>query len=98
MKEEAEAEAIKAVHEAVETGGEVPTLKQRNEIKTQTILANIVDSDAKIETLTHLTTKELRVMCKRRKLRYNATESKKKLAEKLVAYDPSVVVAEPEAQ
>ena len=89
----AEAKAIEAVHEAVAQGGDVPTLKQRTEIKTQTILANILDADTKIETLTHLTTKELRTMCRRRKIKFYVTEPKVELAKKLVAYDPSVVVA-----
>lgn len=91
--QEAEAKAVEAVHQAVEEKGDVPTLKQREEIKRQVVLATVVDKEAKIETLTHLTTKELRTMCKRRHLRYNATETKAKLAEKLIAYDPSVVVA-----
>jgi hypothetical protein len=93
---EAEVKAVEAVHEAIEQKGDVPTLKQREDIKRQTILATILDKDTKIETLTTFTTKELRTMCKRRKLRYNANESKKVLAEKLLAYDPTMVVAHEE--
>ena len=93
---EAEAKAIEAVHQAVEEKGDVPTLKQRQEIKRQTILATIVDKDEKIATLKTFTTKELRTMCKRRKLKFNVTESKEKLAERLLEYDPSLVVAHEE--
>lgn len=97
LQAEAEAKAVEAVHEAVAEGGELPTLKQREEIKRQTILATIIDKDEKIKTLTTFTTKELRIMCKRRKLKCSATESKTVLAEKLLAYDPSMVIARPEA-
>lgn len=93
---EAEAKAIEAVHQAVEEKGDVPTLKQRQEIKRQTILATIIDKDEKIATLKTFTTKELRTMCKRRKLKFNVTESKEKLAERLLEYDPSLVVAHEE--
>lgn len=96
LQEQAEAKAIEAVHEAIVEGGNVPTLKQRQEIKQQTILATILDKDTKIETLCVHTIKELRIMCKRRKIKFNATEPKKALAEKLLAYDPSMVVANPE--
>ena len=96
LQEQAEAKAIEAVHDAIVEGGNVPTLKQRQEIKQQTILATILDKDTKIETLCVHTIKELRTMCKRRKIKFNATEPKKALAEKLLAYDPSMVVANPE--
>lgn len=93
---EAEQKAIEAVHQAIEEQGNVPTLKQREEIKKQTVLATIIDKDEKIKTLTTFTTKELRTMCKRRKLKFNATDSKVALAEKLLYYDPSMVVAHEE--
>lgn len=92
---DAETKAIEAVHQAIEEKGEVPSLKQRQEIKRQTILATVVDKDAKIETLTHLTTHELQVMCKKRKIKFAVRDSKVQLAEKLLADDPSVVVANP---
>ena len=90
---EAEIKAVEAVHEAIEQGGSLPTLKQREEIKRQTVLATIIDSEEKLKTLTTFTTKELRTMCKRRKLKCYATESKQALAEKLLCYDPTMVVA-----
>lgn len=96
VQEEAEAKAIEAVHQAVVEEGEVPTLKQRQEIKRQVVLATIVDKDEKIKTLTFHTIKELRAMCRHRKLKFAVTENKVKLAEKLLAYDPSLVVANPE--
>ena len=96
--EEAEAKAVEAVHQAIVEEGDVPTLKQRQEIKRQTILATIVDSEQKINTLTYLTIKELRTMCKRRRIKFNATENKRKLAEKLIADDPSLVIADPKDQ
>lgn len=95
-KAEAEAKAIEAVAEAIEQEGDLPTIQQRNEIKKQTILATIVDRDEKIKTLTAFTTKELQTMCKRRKLKFNKKDNKTKLAETLLAYDPSMVVANPE--
>ena len=67
-----------------------------NEIKKQTILATIVDRDEKIKTLTAFTTKELQTMCKRRKLKFAKKDNKTQLAETLLAYDPSMVVANPE--
>lgn len=95
-QEEAEAKALEAVHKAVEEKGDIPTLQQRQEIKRQTILATVVDKDAKIETLTHLTTHELQVMCKKRKIKFAVRDSKVQLAEKLLADDPALVVANPQ--
>jgi len=43
-----------------------------------------------------MTVKELQIMCKRRKLRYYKKDNKRTLAETLLAYDPSLVVANPE--
>lgn len=96
IKEEAEESAAQALSEIIEDTGEVPTLKQRTEIKNQHILATVIDKDAKIETLMHLTIRELQTMCKRRKLKFNKKDNKTKLAEKLLIYDPSVVIANPE--
>lgn len=90
---EAEVKAIEAVHTAVQEGGSLPTLKQREEIKRQTVLATIPDTEAKIATLTTFTTKELRAMCRHRKIKFYVTESKQELAKKLLAADPSLVVA-----
>ena len=96
LAKEAEAKAIEAVHAAIEEGGTLPTLKQREEIKKQTVLATILDKDEKIKTLTTFTTKELRAMCRRRKIKILVTEGKTQLAEKLLAYDPTMVVAHEE--
>lgn len=95
-KAEAEQKAIEAVAEAIEQEGDLPTLQQRNEIKKQTILATVIDKDEKIRTLTAFTVKELQTMCKRRKLKFNKKDNKTRLAEILLAYDPSLVVANPE--
>lgn len=83
------------VKQATEEHGSLPTLKARQEIKTQTILASIVDVETKINTLTLHTIKELRIMCRQRKLKFSVTENKRALAEKLLAKDPSLVVANP---
>jgi len=93
---EAEAKAIEAVRQASEENGEVPTLKQRQEIKRQVVLAAVPGLEEKIRTLTLMTQRELRIMCKRRKIKYAVTETKQKLAEKLLEYDPSLVVENPE--
>lgn len=72
------------------------TVKRRNEAKKQKILATIVDRDKKIATLMVHTQHELQVMCKRRKIKYAVKDSKLELAETLLAYDPNMVVANPE--
>lgn len=84
----AEAEAALAENSA--------SLKRRNELKKQKILATIIDKDKKIATLMVHTTNELQVMCKRRKLKFTKKDSKLELAETLLAYDPNLVVANPE--
>lgn len=99
-KQEAQAasdqRAQEAIEDAIFAAGDSPKLSQRNEIKKQQILATIVDRDAKIATLMAYTTHELQSMCRRRKLRVQARWNKKQIAETLLAYDPSVVVANPE--
>lgn len=96
IKEEAVAKAVEAIEEAVASGDKIPTLGERREIKKQTVLATIVDKDEKVKTLTAFTTKELQTMCKRRRLKFNKKDNKTKLAETLLAYDPSVVISNPE--
>jgi len=93
-KDEAEKKAMEVVHEAIETGDKLPTLAERKEIKRQAVLATVIDKDAKINTLTHMTLKELRTMLKRRKIKFRVTESKLQLAEKLLEYDPAIVQPE----
>lgn len=85
-----------AVKQAKEERGALPTLGQRQELKKQTILASIIDLDVKIDTLCLHTLKELQIMCRQRKLKVGTKDNKKKLAEKLLAYDPNLVVANPE--
>lgn len=96
LNEQAEIAAIEAVHEAVENNDRFVHLAERQEIKKQTILANVLDKDEKIKTLSQFTVKELQTMCKRRKLKFSKKDNKTKLAETLLAYDPSMVVAGPE--
>lgn len=96
LQAEAEAKAIELVSEAAENRERFPHLAEREEIKKQTVLATIIDKDEKIKTLCAFTSKELQVMCKRRKLKFNKRDTKIKLAETLLAYDPSLVVANPE--
>jgi len=84
------------IEKAIEAGGEKPILSQRKEIKKQQILATIIDKDEKLATLMLHTHNELRVMCKRRKLKCGVNNTKKELAETLLAYDPNMVVANPE--
>ena len=87
---------VEMVKKATEEKGNLPTLGQRQEIKKQTILASIVDLDVKLATLDLHTLKELRTMCKQRKLKISTKDTKRQLEEKLLAYDPSLVVANPE--
>lgn len=96
LSDEAEAKAMEAVHEAIEAKGDVPTLQQRQEIKRQTILATVIDKDQKVDTLMMYTQHELQIMCKRRKIKTKVREPKKSLVEKLLANDPTMVVAGPE--
>ena len=95
LEEEANKRAVEAIEKAKEEGGKLPNLKERQEIRRETVLATIVDKEAKLDTLTHMTQKELRRMCKLRKIKYLATENKQVLAEKLLVYDPTVVVPNP---
>lgn len=71
-------------------------VRRKNEAKKQKVLATIVDKDSKIATLMVHTTHELQVMCKRRKLKFAQKDSKLELAETLLAYDPNMVVTNPE--
>ena len=95
LAQEAEQKTLEAVHKAFEEKGAIPTLKERDEIKKQVVLATIADPEEKINTLMQMTTHELQVMCKRRKLKYRVRDSKREIAELLLAYDPSLVVANP---
>lgn len=92
---EAEQKTTEALAQAIEEKGGLPTLKQRKEIKTQTVLATIVDADTKLETLCVYTHKEIETMLKRRKIKFNKRDNKRHLAEILLVNDPSVVVASP---
>ena len=92
---EANQKALEAIEKAREEGGRSPSLKERQEIRREVVLATIIDKDAKMAALTHMTVKELRRMCKLRKIKYLATENKTTLAEKLLVYDPAVVVPNP---
>lgn len=91
--ERANQKAIEAIEEAKEKNEKLPTLKERQQIKRDMVLATIIDKDAKIDTLTHMTTDELRKMCKVRKIKYLTKDNKTTLAEKLLEKDPSLVVA-----
>jgi hypothetical protein len=85
-----------AVKQAKDEKGSLPTLGQRQELKKQTILASIIDLDVKIDTLCLHTLHELQVMCRQKKIKVGTKDTKKKLAEKLLAADPNLVVANPE--
>lgn len=95
-KAAAEIKAMDIIHEAIQNNGKIPSVAEREEIKKQTVLATVLDKDEKMQTLMQLTTKELQTMCKRRKLHITKKYSKKQLAETLIAYDPTVVIANPE--
>lgn len=98
MRREAERKAAEekaAEAEALAAEGNY-NLKRKNEAKKQKILATIIDKDKKIATLMVHTQHELQIMCKRRKLKFTMKDSKLELAETLLAYDPNMVVANPE--
>lgn len=61
-----------------------------------TVLAQIVDDRVKRETMNLLTIKELRGLCRDRKIEYKVIESKKELIAKLIEADPGLVVSNPE--
>lgn len=84
------------LQEAQAKNDERSTVNRRIELKKQKILATIVDKDTKIATLMAHTTHELQAMCKKRKLKYSTKDSKFDLAETLLAFDPNVVVANPD--
>ena len=81
------------VAKLTEEKGTLPTLGQRKEIQRQNVLATIVDVDTKVETMCLHTVKELQTMCRKRRIKYSKNDTKQKLAQKLIAYDPSLVVA-----
>lgn len=96
-REEERAEAQRKIDEAEALAAEGNyNIKRKNEAKKQKILATIIDKDKKIATLMAHTQHELQVMCKRRKLKFANHDSKLELAETLLAYDPEMVVANPE--
>ena len=84
------------VAKETEENGYLPQLAIRKQIQRENVLATILDLDTKVDTLCLHTKKELRQMCRKRKISSNVNETKKKLAEKLLAHDPSLVVANPE--
>ena len=51
LAQEAEQKTLEAVHKAFEEKGAIPTLKERDEIKKQVVLATIADPEEKINTL-----------------------------------------------
>ena len=87
-----EDEANQKIHEQFESG-KIPTLAEREKIKKEVVLANIVDLDTKIETLCFHTTAELRLMCEINKVKYTNKDNKETLARKLLAKDPNLVSA-----
>lgn len=90
-----EAEEKKIKYDITTKDGNVYESKaQKNEVERATILATIIDKDTKLAKLEELTLKELREQLKRRKIKFMVTESKRVLAEKLLAKDPNVVVAQ----
>lgn len=90
-----EAEARKVKYDIIQKNGETyMTKEQKQEAKIQNVLATVIDKDTKIEKLLELTTNELRGIAKKRHVKFKVTESKQALAEKLLAADPSLVVAQ----
>lgn len=67
--------------------------EQRKMLRQEAVLATVVDLDSKIETLTHLTMKELKTMCKRRKVPFGLSPTKQSLARRLLLNNPELVVA-----
>ncbi len=95
MKSIEEAEARKVKYDIIQKNGETyMTKEQKQEAKIQNVLATVIDKDTKIEKLLELTTNELRAIAKKRHVKFKVTESKQALAEKLLASDPSLVVAQ----
>lgn len=98
LKSIEEAEAKKIKYDITTKNGDIYASKaQKREVERATILATIIDKDTKLAKLEELTTKELREQLKARKIKFLATESKRILAEKLLAKDPNVVVAQTQA-
>ena len=91
--EEINAQVEDKIHQAFEEG-RFPSLKEREKMKKETVLANIVDLDTKIETLCYHTLLELQVMCKQEKVKFAKRDSKKDIARKLLAKNPNLVTAE----
>lgn len=89
-------ESLARIEAAEKAREERDTLKARNELKKQRILATIVGKDEKLATLMAHTQHELQVMCKRRKIKFALKDNKQQLAETLLCYDEGMVVANPE--
>ena len=90
-QEEINEAAKEEIMKITEETGTLPKLRDRQEIKKQTVLATIVDLDVQVEKLCYHTLAELQLMCKRRKLRFNKKANKTQLAKLLLAHDPSLV-------
>lgn len=90
LQEKIDKEAKDKIHELFESG-EAPTQNEREKIKNEVVLANIVDLDTKIETLCYHTKLELRAMCQREKVKYAERDDKTVLAKKLLLKNPNLV-------
>jgi hypothetical protein len=95
MKSLEEAESKKIEYNIMNKNGGVYESKEQQETaKRETILATIVDKDTKLAKLNELTTNELRAQCRKRKINFKVKDTKELLAQKLLAADPNVVVAQ----
>ena len=105
-KEEREKKAEDEINKKIETetqaqihsifqNGKMLSLKERQNIKKEVVLANIVDLDTKIETLCMHTQAELLLMCRMNKVKCSDRMSKKEIAKALLVKNPNLVEANP---
>lgn len=87
--------AAQIIHERFESG-KVPSPKEREEIRKEVVLANILDLDTKVQTLCMHTLVELQLMCKANKVKYTEKMNKTQIAKLLLAKDPNLVEANPQ--
>lgn len=90
LQEKIEKETKDKIHERFESGS-APTQNEREKIKNEVVLANVVDLKTKIETLCFHTKMELQAMCKRERIKYSVDDNKEKLAKKLLLKNPNLV-------
>lgn len=87
--------AQKIIHERFEEG-KTPTKREREEIRKEVVLANILDLDTKVQTLCMHTLTELQLICRANKVKYTEKMNKTQIAKLLLAKNPNLVEANPQ--